>query len=46
MTSTELSFTILVDHTPKEASNAIHNVRGWWSGDIEGDTGKGNPDLL
>ena len=27
-----------VDRTPQEAFAAIHNVRGWWSGQIDGDT--------
>ncbi|HEV2499951.1 MAG TPA: SRPBCC domain-containing protein [Terriglobia bacterium] len=35
---TTSSFT--VDQTPEEAFNAINNVRGWWSGDINGDTNK------
>ena len=29
-----------VDKTPKEAFDAINNVRGWWSGNIEGSTDK------
>jgi hypothetical protein len=30
--------TILVDQTPEEAFAAVNNVRGWWSGEIEGST--------
>lgn len=29
-----------VDQTPEEAFSAITNVRGWWSGEIDGSTDK------
>jgi uncharacterized protein YndB with AHSA1/START domain len=35
---TNFSTTILVDRTPEEVFAAVTNVRGWWSGEIQGDT--------
>jgi hypothetical protein len=39
---TEQHFTVAftVDQTPEEAFAAINDVRGWWSGEIEGSTDK------
>ena len=38
MTKPHLTAAFTVDKTPDEAFAAINNVRGWWSGDIDGDT--------
>jgi hypothetical protein len=40
MTAQSYTTTITVDQAPDEAFKAILNVRGWWSEEIEGDTGK------
>jgi len=37
--------TFTVDQTPEEAFAAINNVRGWWSGEIEGSTDKLNDEF-
>ena len=40
------STTILVDQSPKEVFDAITNVRGWWSREIEGNTAKLNDEFI
>jgi hypothetical protein len=37
MSKKSFSTEILVDQTPQEVFNAINNVRGWWSENIQGD---------
>jgi len=36
----DLTHSFTVDQTPEEAFAAINDVRGWWSGEIDGDTDK------
>jgi hypothetical protein len=40
ITAKNLTTAFTVDQTPEEAFAAINNVRGWWSGQIEGRTDK------
>jgi Activator of Hsp90 ATPase homolog 1-like protein len=40
MKNQDFTATISVDQTPDQAFNAIKNVRGWWSENIEGSTDK------
>jgi hypothetical protein len=40
MNDQNLTISFTVDQTAEEAFAAINNVRGWWSGEIEGSTNK------
>src|SRR5215831_19155143 len=40
MKNQNFTTTISVDRSPQDVYAAINNVRGWWSGEIEGDTNK------
>ena len=45
MAAKDFTTTILVDNTPEEVFDAINNVRGWWSEEIEGLTDKLNSEF-
>jgi len=36
----DLTMTFTIDKSPQEVFDAINNVRGWWSDDIDGSTEK------
>ncbi len=38
MSDQNYTIAFAVDQTPEEVFDAINNVRGWWTGEIEGDT--------
>ena len=45
MKTQDFTATILVDQTPQQVFDAVNNVRGWWSEEIEGDTHKPNDEF-
>ena len=45
MKTADFSTTIVVDQTPREVFDAINNVRGWWSEEIEGSTNQLNDEF-
>ena len=46
MTNHSFTTTFSVDQTPAQVFNAINNVRGWWSENIEGRTEKLNDEYI
>ncbi|HUR12285.1 MAG TPA: hypothetical protein VM012_12995, partial [Flavitalea sp.] len=36
----DFTTSILVDKSPREVFDAVNNVRGWWQGEIKGNTEK------
>ena len=40
MKNEDFTTSFLVDQSPQEVFDAINNVRGWWTGEIDGSTDK------
>jgi hypothetical protein len=45
MEAANFSTSIIVDESPEAVFNAVTNVRGWWSEEIEGSTNKLNDEF-
>lgn len=45
MTKQDFTTTLVIDQTPQQVFKAINNPRDWWSGEINGNTGKLNDEF-